>query len=91
MGAESAAAYAAMVQAIKASGVIVRLAPADFERLTGKMDSPLIVTCRRSFFGVRYQYLVGYKGLAFYTKSKEPIRLPGRAETIEAKTIWIPG
>ena len=88
--AEAAAAHAAMMQAIKAWGAIVRLEPLDFERLVGRMDAPLVVTCRRSFFGVRYEYLTGYKGLMFYAKSKEPVRLPGSAETIEAKALWVP-
>ena len=88
---EAAAAHAAVMQAIKASGAIVRLAPVDFERLVNKVESPLVVTGRQRFFGVRYEYLVGYKGLVFYTKSREPVRLPGRAETIEARSIWIPG
>ncbi len=38
-----------------------------------------------------YQYLVGYKGLAFFTKSPEPLPLPPRTEAVLAKSIWIPG
>ena len=85
------AAHVAIMQAIKASGAIVRLAPPDFERLLGTAESPLVVHSRTSFFGVRYEYLFGHRGLVFYTKSREPIRLPGRAETVEARAIWIPG
>lgn len=88
---EAGAAHAAMMQAIKASGAIVRLAPMDFERLVIEAESPLVVHSRTRFFGVRYEYIFGHRGLIFYTKSREPIRLPGRAETIEARSIWIPG
>jgi len=82
----------AILNAIKASGAIVRLEPADFERLATRMDAPLVVTRRSSgLFGIKYEYLTSHKGLIFYTKSKEPVRLPGRAETIEARAIWVPG
>ncbi len=38
-----------------------------------------------------YQYLVGYKGLAFYTRSADPLQLPPSAQVVAAKSIWIPG
>jgi hypothetical protein len=38
-----------------------------------------------------YQYLLGYKGLAFYTKADEPISMPGDVELVKAEKIWIPG
>ncbi len=37
------------------------------------------------------QYLLSYKGLAFFTKTPEPLDLPGAAEVIAAQSIWIPG
>jgi hypothetical protein len=33
---------------------------------------------------------MGYKGLAFYTKSTEPLQLPATAEVIAARSIWTP-
>ena len=35
--------------------------------------------------------LCGYKGLAFYADSGNPIELPGTCEVVRAKKIWIPG
>jgi len=84
------AAAAAAAHAIKASGAIVRLDPPTFERLVGGMESPLIVRSKSTFLGERFHYLTGYKGLAFYAKSKTPLMLPGRAEVIEARSISIP-
>jgi hypothetical protein len=86
-----AAHAAAIANAIKASGAIVRLEPEDFQRLVGRMEQPLVVVSRTSFFGERYQYLVGYKGLVLHTKARAPLMLPGRSEIISARTIWIPG
>jgi hypothetical protein len=89
MGAAHAAAAAA-INAIKASGAIVQVAPEDFQRLVMRLDDPLVVVNESSFFGTRYKYLTAYKGLVFYTKSREPLSVGGRAELIRAQRIWIP-
>jgi hypothetical protein len=88
-GAAGAAA-AAIAQAIKASGVLVRLDPAEFMKIVGRVPDPLVVVATGGLFTKNYQYLVGYKGLAFYTKSAEPLQLPATAEVIAAKGIWAP-
>ena len=91
MGAEAAAAAAAIAQAIKASGAIVSVDPQTFEWLVARIEGPLVVRSRSKFFGERHHYLTGYKGLVFYTKAKDQLRFPGKTEFIEAKSIWIPG
>jgi hypothetical protein len=89
-GAAGAAAAAAIAQAIKASGVLVRLDPAEFMKIVGRVADPLVVVATGGLFTKNYQYLVGYKGLAFYTKSAEPLQLPATAEVIAARGIWTP-
>jgi hypothetical protein len=90
--AEAAAAQAAaIVQAIKASGTLVRVEPQDFSRLLNKQEAPLIVRARGGFFRTQWYYLTPYRGLAFFTLSPEPLPLPGRAEVIDARKIWAPG
>jgi hypothetical protein len=93
MGSEGAvaAAHAAMVQAVKASGVVVQMTSENFQTLISKMENPLIVTAEGGFLKTSYQYLTSYKGLAFYTKAPAPLMLPTRAEVVAAKSIWIPG
>ena len=91
MAAAGAAAAAAIANAIKASGVVVRVAPADFYKILRKIEGPLVVYAEGGFFSKNYQYLVSYKGFAFFTQASEPLLLPGEAETIVAKKIWIPG
>jgi hypothetical protein len=88
--AAGAAAAAAIAQAIKASGVVVRLDPAEFMKIVGRVPDPLVVSATGGLFTTNYQYLMGYKGLAFFTKSSEPLPLPATAETIAARTIWMP-
>ncbi len=89
--AGGAAAAAVIAQAIKASGAIVRVEPHDFEEILRRSERPLVVSAQGGFISKNYQYLTGYKGLAFYTKSPTPLILPGAAEIVSARKIWIPG
>lgn len=86
------AAAAAVANAIRASGAIVRVEPADVSTILERTEEPLVVFAEGGkLFSPNHQYLTGYKGLVFYTKSREPIHLPSRAETVQAQKIWIPG
>ncbi len=89
--AGAAGAAAAIAQAIKASGVVVRLEPQDFSKILKRINDPLVVTAEGGFFKVKYQYLTSYKGIAFFTKSDLPLELPVAAEVVKAGKIWIPG
>ncbi len=89
--AAGAAAAAAIAQAIKASGVVVRLNPEEFTKLLGRTSQPLVVYAEGGLFRTSYQYLTSYKGLAFFTKSSEAIPLPAGTELVTARRIWIPG
>ena len=89
--AVAAAAAAAIAKAIQASGVLVRVSPEDFKTLVGRAHDALVVTAESRWFDKKYKYLLSYKGFAFFTKSSEPIALPGTVATIEAQKIWIPG
>jgi hypothetical protein len=89
-GGSEAAIYAAIAQAVKASGVIVHVEPDDFIKILTRAKDPLVVTAKGGAFKKNYQYLTGYKGLAFFTKAPEPLMLPGGAEVVSAKQIWIP-
>jgi hypothetical protein len=84
------AAYAASLQAIKASGVLVQVEPTVFLTLVGKADEPAVVVAYGGTFRKRYQYLTSYKGLAFFTKSGAPLVLPRKCETMRGEKIWIP-
>jgi len=87
----AAAAAAAIAQAIKASGAIVRVQPDDFTEILRRSERPLVVCAQGGIFSKNYQYLSSYKGLAFFTKSPTELILPGSAEIIRAGKIWIPG
>ena len=84
------AGAAALAHAVKASGTLVRVDPEAFRTILASARDPLVVCAEGGVFSTSYQYLMGYKGLAFYTKSKEPIQLPGGAETVSVKSIWVP-
>ena len=90
-GGAEAAAYAAIANAVKASGAIVRVEPEEFLKILRKVEKPLVVTTKGGFIKANHQYLTGYKGLVFYTKSSTPLMLSSSAEVVVSKQIWIPG
>lgn len=90
MSAGAAAAAAAIAQAIKASGVLVRVSPEDFQKILRKVEQPLVIYAKGGFFTTNHQYLTSYKGFAFFTKSATEIILPLGTEIIVANKIWIP-
>ncbi len=89
--AGAAAHHAAVAEAIKASGAIVRVEPNDFLNLVSRQRDALVVHAVGGMVSTNYQYLLGYKGLVFYTKSPDPLPLPTTVELVAARSIWIPG
>jgi len=85
-----AAAAQAIANAIKASGAIVRVEPFEFLNILSRIEEPLVVYSQGGFLK-SFKYITNYKGLIFYTKSKEPLNLTSDAEIMLAKSIWIPG
>jgi hypothetical protein len=90
MAGAHASHVAALANAVKASGVVVRLEPPEWLKVLKRTDSPLVVIARGGVFRRSYRYLTAYRGLAFYTTSEQPLVLPGRTELINAKSISIP-
>jgi len=90
-GIAAPVAMAAIAEAIKASGAIVRLEPRDFEAILKRTEAPLVVCAQGGVFTTKYSYLTAYKGLIFYTKTQTPLLLPRGTELINARQIWIPG
>ncbi len=86
----AAAAAAAIAMATKASGTIVRVEPDDFIRILKKQNGSLVVHATTRLARRRNHYLTSYKGLAFFTKSKDPLALPSGTELVLADKIWIP-
>ena len=90
MAAGAAAAAAAIANATKASGVIVRVSPENFALILKRVEAPLVVHASGGFFTTSYKYLTSYRGLAFFTKSPAPLALPIGTELVAAESIWIP-
>ena len=90
MAASAAAAQAAIANAIKASGVVVRLEAGDFMAILKRIEEPLVVTGMGGVFRKHFQYLTSYKGLAFFTTSPAQLIFPSRVEMVMAKKISIP-
>jgi len=90
-GAGAAAAAAAVANAVKASGAIVKVVPEEFQKLLEQNAQGLVVHAATTFFSRRHKYIMGYKGLAFYTSARESLTVPRACQVVEAKRIWIPG
>ena len=86
-----AAGDAAAVKAIRASGILVRISPEDFQSILRRAQGALVVHAPGGLFSRRHHYLVGYKGFAFFTKTSDEIPLPTGVEMVEAGKIWVPG
>ncbi len=84
------AATAAISQAIKASGSLIRIDPEEFGRMINKMDDGVVVETTIKFFSTTYKYLTSYKGLIFFTKSTSQLSIPSRLEKITATSMYMP-
>ena len=89
-GAAAAGAHQAMMNAVKASGAIIKVLPEEFNKVLYKLKEPLVVYSEFHFFSTSYKYLVSHKGLVFYTRSPQPLELPSGTEVIRAQKVWIP-
>jgi hypothetical protein len=83
-------AAVAVMNAIRSMGVVVQVEPADFVKLVERQSEPLVVYAPPKLFAPKHEYVVSYKGLAFYTKSREELRLPGTTEIIRTKSMSVP-
>ena len=90
MSGGAAAAQAAINNAIKASGSIIKIDESDFRRLISRLDDGLVVEKIGGTFFSNYKYSTHYKGFTFYCSSKEQIVIPSRLEKINARSIWTP-
>ena len=92
MGAEAAVIAAQMIaNAVKASGTVVRIEPEEFVKILKKIDAPLVIYAEGGMISTNYQYMLSYKGFAFYCKADDPIKLPRSVEVVVTEKIWIPG
>ena len=73
-----AAAAAAIANAIKASGVLVKMEVADFLGILAREERPTVVvaTTKIVLVGAKTRYLTSWRGLAFWCETKEPLELP---------------
>jgi hypothetical protein len=90
MNGGGAAAAAAIANAIKASGAIVRLKEEDFIKVISRTENPVIIVSKGGFMKKDFDYLTAYKGFIFHVRTKNEMNLPGDSEIISAKQIWIP-
>jgi hypothetical protein len=69
-GGVTVAVAAAIINAAKASGAIVHVAPEQFLDLADKIEFPLIVYATGGLFTTTHRYLMPYGGLFFLYKTQ---------------------
>ena len=89
-GSNAAIAAVMLANAIKAQGVVVEVTPEDFQKIINKSEHPLVVHAQSKIIRTKHKYLTTYKGLAFFTKSHDIVRLSGNIEWVEAKKLSVP-
>ena len=73
-GSSSAAYAAAMAQAVKAMGAIVKVEEAAFHKILSQSEQPLVLSAPPGgFFQKYYRYATSYRGFIFYMESKQPV------------------
>jgi len=90
MSGAVAAAAAARMRAIQATGGIVRVDTAEFQKLLIGNPGGVVVHAPGGFLVGGHRYLTSYKGLSFTTKSRDPLSLPASCDIVEAGRIWVP-
>lgn len=88
--AGAATAQHAIANAVKAFGVVVTVSNRDFMTILQRTKEPLVVVSEKSFWSPNYKYISSYKGLTFYTKSNQPLNLPGDVELVASEKIRLP-
>ncbi|MFN2398512.1 MAG: hypothetical protein ABR543_07695 [Gemmatimonadaceae bacterium] len=84
------AAAVAVANATRASGPIAEVSAGDFMTVLTHAVSPMVLVAEAGMFRKRYRYLMSYKGVAFYTQSKQPLILPNRTELVRLGKLSIP-
>lgn len=82
--------YAAVANAQKAIGSIIKLDPEEFQKVLVLADSPLVVIAAGGIFTKWHKYVFSFRGLTFYCKSNAELILPGGAQIVNARKISIP-
>ena len=85
-----AAIAAAIANAVKASGAIVKLEPRDFVEILNRTEKALVVFAQGGFWSKKNRYLTSYRGFIFYTKTETNLQFPAGIEVVVAKKIWVP-
>ncbi len=90
MAAGHVAVHAAIANAIKSSGVVVKMEPRDFMTIVNRAEDAGVVVGRGGVFRKHFQYLTSYKGLAFFTTSPTALVLGSRVDVVQARSLSVP-
>lgn len=70
--------------------IIVTVENDEFMRLVKQANDPMIIHQIPGWFSGQNRYLLTYRGVTFYTRSKEELSISKNAEVITAKYFYVP-
>ena len=71
-------------------GIVISVETDEFMRLMKQAGNALIIHQQPSWWQTYNRYLMSYRGMAFYTRSKEELSISKYAEVIAAKNFYVP-
>ena len=79
-----------LAQAVKATAGLIRIDAAEFQNILNRTENPIVVIAEGGFFSKSTRYLTSYRGFILYTQTRDPLHIPGRAEILRARSLWLP-
>ncbi len=90
-GSSSTAQAAAMAQAVKAMGAIVKVEEPAFHKILAQSEQPLVLVAPPGGFLQKfYRYATSFRGFVFFMDSKQPVMFGRMLDIVEVKYIAIP-
>ena len=69
------------------SGVIVQVETDEFQRLLKEVRDPMVVHQKPSWWQPYHRYLLNYRGMTFYIKTKQEISISKYVNLVSAKNF----
>ena len=73
------------------SSVVISVETDEFMRLLKEAGNPVVIHQPSKWWQPYNRYLLTYRGMTFYTRTKEELVISKYADTVQAKSFYVPG
>ena len=67
------------------SGVVITVEPDEFQRLLKSAENPMVVHQLPKWYQPYHRYLLSYRSMTFYTRSKTDLAISRYCDVVQAK------